>query len=414
MPNSRTLQRLRQVLAEEGCDAFLAYSPANVSYTTGFHSYFVNEWWRMHGLVLGLVPGADSEHVGLLVSDFEATAAAAIPHLELTTYGLWAELRTARELREPSTPTVSRPAQFDQEELVARTRDLVASRGLDRSRIASDIQHWSHEFEDRVRLALPDVEWCDFTSQIYRVRAIKEPHEVDALRRATLLNELAIQQALATVGPDTTALSLRNHYDSAVSAIANQDERFSGMSDAWMLVSVGGTSKPSATPATSRLEAGALVKFDGGTTIDGYRSDAGRTFGYRHVTQEVATTYALLLSAHERMRAALTPGMKISEIFRLGEETVRAGGMPAYSRGHFGHSVGLDTYHEEPPFIARDADGVLEPGMVLAIETPLYGLDEGAIMIEDLVHITPDGFESLTTWTAELRIVNDGGELTLP
>ena len=33
--------------------------------------------------------------------------------------------------------------------------------------------------------------------------------------------------------------------------------------------------------------------------------------------------------------------------------------------------------------------------MVLAIETPAYTTDAGAIMIEDLVHVLPNGIERL-------------------
>jgi Xaa-Pro dipeptidase len=36
-------------------------------------------------------------------------------------------------------------------------------------------------------------------------------------------------------------------------------------------------------------------------------------------------------------------------------------------------------------------------GMVLAIETPAYTTDAGAIMIEDLVHVLPGGIERLHT-----------------
>jgi Xaa-Pro dipeptidase len=43
--------------------------------------------------------------------------------------------------------------------------------------------------------------------------------------------------------------------------------------------------------------------------------------------------------------------------------------------------------------------------MVLAVETPAYSSDTGAIMIEDLVVVTADGHESLHQLPHELAVV---------
>lgn len=84
---------------------------------------------------------------------------------------------------------------------------------------------------------------------------------------------------------------------------------------------------------------------------------------------------------------------------------MHAEGYPGYRRGHFGHSIGLDSFHEEPPFLGADDTDVLETGMVLAVETPFYGGDLGPIMIEDLVHVTGSGVEYLTALPRELRAI---------
>ena len=48
---------------------------------------------------------------------------------------------------------------------------------------------------------------------------------------------------------------------------------------------------------------------------------------------------------------------------------------------------------------------VVEPGMIFAVETPYYGNDVGAIMIEDLVLLTPDDPTSMHTSPRDLVVV---------
>jgi Xaa-Pro aminopeptidase len=43
--------------------------------------------------------------------------------------------------------------------------------------------------------------------------------------------------------------------------------------------------------------------------------------------------------------------------------------------------------------------------MVLAVETPPYSSDVGAVMIEDLLHVTEDGVESLHKLPRSLEVV---------
>jgi Xaa-Pro aminopeptidase len=68
--------------------------------------------------------------------------------------------------------------------------------------------------------------------------------------------------------------------------------------------------------------------------------------------------------------------------------------------------LGIDTFHEEPPYVSEGERTPIEEGMVLAIETPAYTTDAGAIMIEDLVHVLPGGIERLHKLPHELGAVS--------
>jgi Xaa-Pro aminopeptidase len=136
-----------------------------------------------------------------------------------------------------------------------------------------------------------------------------------------------------------------------------------------------------------------MVKFDVQVAVSHYYSDVGRTFVYGRQTDDQRWIYDGLRQAHEKMREKLLPGMPICEVYQAGRDALARAGLGRHERGHFGHSVGLDPRIEEPPFISRTETTPLEPGMVMALETPFYGLGVGVFQLEDMCLITEDGCE---------------------
>lgn len=405
---AEVLGGVRRGLRAAGLDAYLAYTPSNVFYVTGFQSYFHMEWWRMLGTVMALVPADERLAPGLLISDFESAPARAVSGFDdVRSYRLWVELRDAGELQQPdpAAPT-SRPAQYDPAEQDLLVRGLFADRGLEGARVGTDLRHVLLDSHRRLRAALPGVEWVDHTEAMYAQRSVKHPFEVERLRRATELSEAGMRHAVADLRPGRSARDVRLRYTEGVVQAAMGDDRYAGYTDAWVLPTVGGGVRPGVdVERGAGLQPGDLVKFDCGTTVDGYRGDGGRTFAFGPPRPESARLYGVLQDAHERARAAMRPGVPISQVFHTAQDAVRRHGYPGYTRGHIGHSLGIDTFHEEPPYIGSDEHRPLEEGMVLAVETPSYTADVGAIMIEDLVHVTADGIEVLHRLSHDLVVL---------
>ena len=105
----------------------------------------------------------------------------------------------------------------------------------------------------------------------------------------------------------------------------------------------------------------------------------------------------------------MPPTLTVCNTDSLGEELQRATveffekeGFPTRSRdgrmeGFFhglGHGVGLDIH--EAPSLKVDKEGI-KPGMVLAVEPALYYPGIGGVREEDLVVVTEDGIENLST-----------------
>ena len=65
-----------------------------------------------------------------------------------------------------------------------------------------------------------------------------------------------------------------------------------------------------------------------------------------------------------------------------------------------GHGVGLEVH--EQPWLSR-YPGHLVEGDVITLEPGLYRSGYGGCRLEDLVHVTKDGAEPLTTYPYDLR-----------
>jgi Xaa-Pro dipeptidase len=403
--NEQILSAIRQRLHDRGLDAYVAYTPSNVFYTTGFQSYFLMQWWRMQGTVLAVIPADESVEVGMMIGDFEAKAAQRVSAVrDVRPFRLWPEIRDAEMLQAPlesGEAETPRPAQFDEDEQDEIVRGLLGDRGLLGARIGTDLRYMLFDSHRRFSALAPEAEWLDFTNDMYELRRIKHPFEVERLRRATELSEAGMRFAIESARPGMTATDVRHRYIMGVAQAAMGEPRYQDYTDYWILPAVGVDSERDAG-----LQPGDLIKFDCGTTVGGYRGDGGRTFVYRRPKPAAERLFSALQEAHDRACAEIRPGIEVGEIFRTAQDHITQNGYPRFRRGHYGHSLGIDTFHEEPPYVSEGDRTLIEEGMVLAIETPAYTTDAGAIMIEDLVHVLPGGIERLHKLPHGLSVVS--------
>ena len=398
---------IRKRCRARGLQGYVAFTPSNLLYTTGFRSYFVSEWWRLHGTVLAFVPADEARPVTLLVGDFEEkTARAAAPEVAMTTYRLWVDLSTEQQMAAPpEAPLDPRPEQWDPAELDARVAAALRDLGMDWGRIGTDLPFLTVDSLRRFERSAPDVTWVDLSADLYEIRLVKQDWEVERLRTAVALSEEGMTGAMRLLSQGMTAQDVRVAYQIGVAQAALGNDRFVGYTDNWVLPTIGRTTSASYGSTAGRLAAGDLVKFDCGTTVGGYRSDGGRTFAFGEPSREARHLYGILARGQELARERLVPGARVGDAFTAAMDHVRASGYPSFNRGHVGHSVGIDTFHEEPPFIGPDCDVLVQPGMVFAVEVPSYTPDVGAVMIEDMVVIREDGPELLHTLPHELVVV---------
>jgi Xaa-Pro aminopeptidase len=142
-------------------------------------------------------------------------------------------------------------------------------------------------------------------------------------------------------------------------------------------------------------------------------ADMTRTFVVGEPPTDLVEWQRLCKQALDRAIAGVRSGVDGKEVFDATCEIFEAAGFPTARmkepgkpliEGFFhalGHGVGLDV-HEEPT-LGLIADKTLIAGDVITIEPGLYRQGFGGCRLEDLVLVTDDGAENLTSFPYDLE-----------
>jgi len=140
-------------------------------------------------------------------------------------------------------------------------------------------------------------------------------------------------------------------------------------------------------------------------------ADMTRTFVVGEVSDAVRELEDLVRRALERAREEVRPGVAGRELHALvcdlfegaGHRTQRTGPGDHENEGFqfsLGHGVGLDVH--EDPSLGMTGHRELVAGDVIAMEPGLSVREVGEVRLEDLLLVTEDGSETLTSYPYEL------------
>ena len=155
--------------------------------------------------------------------------------------------------------------------------------------------------------------------------------------------------------------------------------------------------------ATSRSPPGTLVVIDWGAQLDGYASDCTRTFATGELDPRDREVYDLVLRAQDEALAAVRPGPLGREVDAIAREIIDAAGHAEHFGHGLGHGVGLEV-HEEPR-LSKQGETALAAGHIVTVEPGVYVPGQVGVRIEDLVAITEDGHEVLSSLPKDLTTV---------
>ena len=287
------------------------------------------------------------------------------------------------------------------------------------------------QLEISVSEALGGRELADATPAIERMRVIKDSWEVDALRRAAQISADGLVEAMRHIEPGMNDLEVAGIMEWAWKRGGSPRTAFPPIvasgPDAVSLFTIRSENY---NQVDREMLDGDLVFIDyGAAEWAMYGSDVCRTFPVSgRFSDEQRELYEIVLEAQLAAIEQVRPGASILDVIRAAATVFQAHGlednedidrmgaqrvwglMPSpthcLTQGKgltqytavaglgvrdIGHHVGLEATD------GRDYTTPLEPGMVFTVEPKLYAPElDIAIMIEDVILVTEDGFENLS------------------
>jgi Xaa-Pro aminopeptidase len=265
-------------------------------------------------------------------------------------------------------------------------------------RVGFEDHHMTVRALERLRGFVPDgVGLVAAGRLVERLRAVKEPEELDRIRAAATLADDVLEGLIER--------GLAGRTEREVKLELETELRRRGAEPSFPSIVAGGANGalPHAEPGDRAIERDTLVVVDMGALLDGYCSDCTRTLATGSILDEAAAVYELVLETQVASLERVRPGEECRAVDAFARERIAAAGHGERFGHGLGHGVGLEVH--EQPTLSRMGTGELTLGNVVTVEPGVYVPGEFGVRIEDLVVVGDDGPEILSRVPKELTEV---------
>lgn len=230
------------------------------------------------------------------------------------------------------------------------------------------------------------------------LRMIKSDTEIKKIKAAQKISESAFKEILKEIKPEVTEKQIANKLEYLIKLNGAEAVAFD-----LIVLSGKNTSLPHGAPSDKKIRNGDFVTIDMGATYKGYRSDMTRTVAVGNISDFQKEVYDTVLNAQLSALSKVKPFLACSTLDACARDIIDGSKFKGTFGHSLGHGVGIDI-HEEP-FVSKNSRSVLKEGMVITIEPGIYLENEFGVRIEDMVLVSKDSYENLTTITKDLIIL---------
>ncbi len=347
------LARVRDRMRDTGVDALLLSLGADLPWLTGYEAMPL-------------------ERLTMLVLPVDDDATLVVPELEAPRVDHDPRLFAMRPWAEHEQPI----------ELVT---ELVGRR----KRLAVSDRCWASHLIALER-SIPQADWRSSTEVVGTLRAVKDAHEVAALRAA---GAAADAVAAALQGGEIALVGRTEAEVSAEIAARLRDQGHDRVNFA-IVGSGPNSASPHHAPGPRVIGKGEVVVCDFGGSLRlsdgvGYCSDITRTVVTGEPDAELLELFGVLHFAQAAAVAAATVGTLCEQVDHAGREVITAAGYGKYFIHRLGHGIGIEE-HEDPYIVAGNRTPLVA-GHAFSVEPGIYLSGRFGARIEDVVIATGSG-----------------------
>ena len=259
-------------------------------------------------------------------------------------------------------------------------------------------KYWPSRFTLGLQEKRSDVKLVLGSAPVDDARMIKDAAELDAMRKASRLNDQVVGAIKHTLIEGEREIDVARRFEQMGIDAGARCPSFTP------LICFGkNAAEPHHGTDATHLEKGMPVILDLGLDVDHYMSDMTRTVFFGSVTDEEKKVYEIVLAANLAAKSVARPGIPMRDIDRAARKVIEDAGYGQYFIHRTGHGIGLAVH--EPPDASAVSDIIARPGMVFSIEPGIYLPNKFGVRIEDLIAITQDGYECLNELDRTLEVV---------
>ncbi len=272
--------------------------------------------------------------------------------------------------------------------------------------VALDLEHrgWEDaltpalDFAQEIKKKYPAMEIQDIYPVFENMRLIKEPYELEQMRKAMDVTRLGLEEMMRHAKSGMKEYEIEAHFDFVLMQHGAREKAFRTIAAAGKRGTILHYCQNNGV-----AEDGDLLLVDCGAQMNWYNGDISRTFPVNgKFTERQKMVYEIVLQGQQKVIDAIRPGVPFSalneilkeyyltELKKIGLVNTMEDVEKYYYHG-VSHYLGAETHD-----IGRSGQ-MLEPGMVLTVEPGLYIEEwEMGIRIEDDVLVTDNGCEVMT------------------
>jgi Xaa-Pro dipeptidase len=274
--------------------------------------------------------------------------------------------------------------------------EALRSHNLGGARLGLELGSWNLSPADvsALQSRLPELRIVDATRLIPSVAAIKSPDEIDVMRAAMALTDIAIEKFYDFIRPGATELEAAEAIDHAITEAG-------GLTRLVSLLFGTRTALPHGKPSTYQLDRNQPAIIEVGGVKSGYAGGLMRSAVLgRHVQAEAL--HEVAEDALAAGIAAIRPGVQLGDVDAAARRVVADAGKSATFAHRLGYQIGIGWLERGYLSIEPGAKDVVETGMTFHLPVILFEGGQFSTGVSQTVVVTESGAEPLSSTSPAL------------